>query len=256
MRRPRIGITCDLGKRNFPEAPQVRPRHVLMDAYVECVVRAGGAPLLLPSVEHEAAVAAALESVDGLIISGGGHDIDPALYGEARLPECGPANPRREAAEMAACRGAMARDMPVLGICGGMQVIHIAAGGTLCQDIPSQVAGALAHRPAAGEARTYAFHEVEVAPSLLGEVLGGASVVNSHHHQSARGEVAGARVSARAADGVVEAVESPSHRFVVGVQWHPESMAAYGYGDSGGAARLFARFVEEARAFAEAGAAR
>ncbi len=256
MRRPRIGITCDVGKRNFPEAPEVRPRHVLMDAYVECVIRAGGTPLLLPAAADASACAAALESVDGLIISGGGHDLDPALYGEERRRECSPSNPRRETAEMAACRGAMSRDMPVLGICGGMQVIHIAAGGTLYQDIPSQVEGALSHRPAEGEARTYTFHEIAVGPSLLREVLGAASVVNSHHHQSAREAVAGVRVSARAPDGVVEAVECPSRRFVVGVQWHPESMSAYGYGDSGGAARLFARFVEEARAFAREADAR
>ena len=86
MKRPRIGITCDVGKRNYPEEPKVRPRHVLMDAYVECVIKAGGAPLLLPAVEDEQASVSLLTGVHGLIISGGGHDIDPMLYGEERLP--------------------------------------------------------------------------------------------------------------------------------------------------------------------------
>ena len=186
MKRPRIGITCDVGKRNYPEEPKVRPRHVLMDAYVESVIKAGGAPLLLPAVEDEQASVSLILGIDGLIISGGGHDIDPMLYGEERLPECSPTNPKRETAEMAACRGAMSRDMPVLGICGGMQVINIAAGGTLYQDIPSQVAGALTHRPRNTDENTYTFHEIEIGESILGEVLGASSVVNSHHHQSAR----------------------------------------------------------------------
>ncbi len=252
MLRPRIGITCDVGKRNFPEAPRVRPRHVLMDAYVEAVIKAGGVPLLLPAAEDARTCAAAVGGVDGLIISGGGHDIDPTLYGEERLLECGPTNPRRETAEMAACRDAISRDMPVLGICGGMQVVNIAAGGALYQDIPSQVAGALTHRPENAEESTYAFHEIEIGDSILAEILGSASRVNSHHHQSAREVGTGVRVSARAADGVIEAIECPAHQFVLGVQWHPESMSAYGYADRKGAEHLFARLIHEARAFAKA----
>ena len=251
MKRPRIGITCDVGKRNFPEEPKVRPRHVLMDAYVESVIKAGGAPLLLPAVEDEQASVSLLLGIDGLIISGGGHDIDPMLYGEERLPECSPTNPQRETAEMAACRGAMSRDMPVLGICGGMQVINIAAGGTLYQDIPSQVPDALTHRPENTDENTYTFHEIEIGDSILGEVLGASSVVNSHHHQSAREVGPGVRVSAKTEDGVIEAIESPSHQFVVGVQWHPESMSAYGYADMDGAAQLFSRFVDEARIYSD-----
>ncbi len=250
MRRPRIGITCDLGERRFPEEPRARPRHVLMDAYVEAVLKAGGAPLLLPSVEEGSAVAAALEGLDALVISGGGHDIDPARYGEERLPACGPANPRREASELAACRAAMARDMPVLGICGGMQVLNVTAGGALWQDVPSQMGEAVAHRPENARESTYTFHEVEIEGAMLGEIIGSESVVNSHHHQGARATGPGVSVAARAADGLVEAIECPQHRFVVGVQWHPEAMSAYGYADTEGAARLFSRFVEEARAFA------
>ena len=192
-----------------------------MDAYVECVIKAGGAPLLLPAVEDEQASVSLLTGVHGLIISGGGHDIDPMLYGEERLPECSPTNPTRETAEMAACRGALSRDMPVLGICGGMQVINIAAGGTLYQDIPSQVPDALTHRPENTDENTYTFHEIEIGDSILGEVLGSSSVVNSHHHQSAREVGPGVRVSARTEDGVIEAIESPSHQFVVGLAVAP-----------------------------------
>ena len=244
MKRPRIGITCDVGKRNYPEEPKVRPRHVLMDAYVESVIKAGGAPLLLPAVEDEQASVALLTGIHGLIISGGGHDIDPMLYGEERLPECSPTNPKRETAEMAACRGAMSRDMPVLGICGGMQVINIAAGGTLYQDIPSQVPGALTHRPKNTDENTYTFHEIEIGDSILGEVLGTSSVVNSHHHQMR----ARLRVSAKTEDGVVEAREplAPVRRG----RADPESMA-FCSPKWTGAAQLFSRFVDEARVYGD-----
>jgi len=214
------------------------------------VVKAGGAPLLLPAVDDEQAVLSLLLSIDGLIISGGGHDIDPMLYGEERLPECSPTNPKRETAEMAACRGAVSRDMPVLGICGGMQVVNIVAGGTLYQDIPSQVTESLTHRPEHADESTYTFHEIDIGESILNEILGDSSVVNSHHHQSARDVGPGVRVSARTEDGIIEAIECPSYQFVVGVQWHPESMSAYGYADADGAAQLFSRFVDEARSYA------
>ena len=250
MSRPRVGITCDLSRRDFPEPPHQRDRHVLMDAYVEAVRKAGGVPLLLPAVDESDALSF-LEGIDALIISGGGHDLDPETFGEKRLPECGPDNPRRGGFELALSRAALGRDIPQLGICGGMQVLNVAAGGTLFQDISAQVPGALPHKPEDEKKATYAFHEVEVLSSHLEEIIGpGPHQVNSAHHQSVKDLAPGMRLAARSADGVVEAIEGPSHRFVLGVQWHPESMTVHGYGESRRAAHLFARLVDEARIFA------
>jgi len=250
MSRPRIGITCDLGKREFPEKPKERDRHILMDAYIEAVLKAGALPFLLPSVAEEQDAVAFLDGIDALVISGGGHDIDPDSYGEKRLPACGPPNAKRGLTELALCRSAMSRDMPVLGICGGMQVISVAGGGTLYQDIASQVKGALAHRPPNPKKATYTYHEVDILPSILGETVGeGPITVNSHHHQSVKELGEGMRLTARSPDGVVEAIECASCRFVVGVQWHPESMASYGLGDSLTAEHLFARLAGEAREY-------
>ncbi|MDA0999949.1 MAG: gamma-glutamyl-gamma-aminobutyrate hydrolase family protein [bacterium] len=250
MPRPRIGITCDLSQRKFPEEPTLRDRHVLMDAYVDAVVQAGGVPMLLPALNDEAGTLSLLDGLDALIISGGGHDLDPATYGEKRRPSCGPSNVKREVFELSICRSAMSRDIPVLGICGGMQVMNVAADGTLLQDIDDQVKSPLPHRPKNAKKATYTFHPVKIFPSCLEGTIGaGDHYVNSAHHQSVKEPGPGMAVVAISADGVIEAIESPSHRFVLGVQWHPESMAAYGFGECHRAEHLFARFVDEARAY-------
>ncbi|MEK6709783.1 MAG: gamma-glutamyl-gamma-aminobutyrate hydrolase family protein [Nitrospinota bacterium] len=249
MSRPRIGVTCDLNQREFPEEPRMRDRHYVMDAYVQAVLKSGGVPLLLPSVSGETDAMAFLDGIDALIITGGGHDIRPEAYGAKRLAHCGPANPKREAFELALCRCSLACDMPILGVCGGMQVLNVATGGTLVQDIGAEIKGALPHR--SGKSATYVFHPVEVLSSFLEETIGpGPHLVNSHHHQSVKEVGPGMRVSAASADGVVEAIECASCRFVMGVQWHPESMAAYGLGDSLSAEHLFARLLDEARDYA------
>lgn len=258
MIRPRIGITCDLNKRKFPEEPKERDRHCLMDAYVSAVQKAGGLPLLLPSLEEECSALAYLDGLDALIVSGGGHDISPEAFGEKRMPQCGPPNPKRADFELSICRGALSRDMPVLGICGGMQVLNVAAGGTLIQDIAKQVEKPIQHIPKNPKRTTYTFHPVEVLSSNLEAIIGsGPHSVNSHHHQSVKDLGPGMRLAAKSPDGVVEAIECVSHRFVLGVQWHPESMAAYGYGDSLTSEHLFARLIHEAREYAlDAGARR
>jgi putative glutamine amidotransferase len=252
MIRPRIGITCDLTQSQFPEEPTERDHHTLMDAYVISVQKSGGIPILLPSMEDEKDALAYLDILDALIISGGGHDIDPEFFGEMRLPECGPPNKKRATFELSICRGALSRDMPVLGICGGMQVLGVAAGGTLVQDIATQVENAVPHIPEDPETVTYMFHPVNVMPSTtLEETIGsGPHTVNSHHHQSIKDIGSRMRLAAQSEDGVVEAIECASCRFFLGVQWHPESMAAYGYGDSGTSDHLFARLIAEARDYA------
>ncbi len=250
MIRPRIGITCDLTKRKYLEEPKERDRHSLMGAYVHVIQKAGGIPFLLPSMDDEKDALAFIEILDALVISGGGHDIDPGIFGERPIPECSPPNRKRADFELSICRGALSRDLPVLGICGGVQVLNVAAGGTLVQDIAAQLEGALVHIPEDAEKETYTFHPIEVLPSKLEATIGpGEYTVNSHHHQSVKDLGSGMRIAARSPDGVIEAIECTSCRFVLGVQWHPESMAAYEYGDSHTSEHIFARLIDEAREF-------
>lgn len=214
---PVIGITCghDVeGKQDrwFVKAP-----------YIRSVVEAGGIPLLIPPTWDEGVLARCLERVDGLLLPGGA-DVDPDRYGQTPHPALGRVDPEWDALDVTAARLALARDLPVLGICRGIQVLNVAAGGTLYQDIPSQVDNALLHdQDAPGWQAT---HEVTVAPgSRLAEILGTAVVrVNTFHHQAVLDVAPGFRAVAWAADGVVEGIESMVHRFALGVQWHPERM--------------------------------
>jgi putative glutamine amidotransferase len=211
---PVVGITLGDGDRPG--------YHGMREDYARSVERAGAIPVVLPSLgpEHAGAV---LDRVDGLVLSGG-IDVDPALYGRPPHPKLGRVDRRRDDFELALTREALARDLPLLAICRGIQVLNVATGGTLVQDIPSEWKGAVTH-DAPGR-RTRRSHVVEVVgASRLGEVLGeGAVSVNSFHHQAIDELGAGLVVSARCPkDGLVEGVEMPGRAFVLGVQWHPES---------------------------------
>jgi putative glutamine amidotransferase len=212
-RRPTIGITVGIESNGYFS---IRPE------YVRAVEKAGGLPILLPpTVATEAP--SRLAAVDGLMLTGG-DDVDPALYGQ-------PAHPtskwtrERDDFELAVVREALERDMPVLAICRGQQVLNVALGGTLVQDIPDEIPQAGAHR-LKDVPRWQIAHEVEVASGTrLREILGRDVLpVNSSHHQAVRDLGRGLQVAARSCDGVIEAVELPGRRFVVGVQWHPEAM--------------------------------
>lgn len=213
-RKPRIGITCDVGDR--PEG-----LHRLRREYVEAIFDLGGLPLLLPALPDvgEREVSGLADPLDGVLISGGGHDVDPSHYGESPLCEL-PLNPLRTHFELLLAQEAVRREIPTLGVCGGCQVLNVAAGGTLYQDLPRQVPGALPHR-----ADRSARHEVAVEPrSLLGEILHRRRLkVNTSHHQAIKEVGPGFQVSARAPDGVIEAIERRKP-FVLGVQWHPENL--------------------------------
>jgi putative glutamine amidotransferase len=194
--------------------------------YVEGVAEAGGVPVVLPPVGGIRAAETLLERMNGLLLTGG-TDLHPGYYGEDPDPKLGITIPERDAFEMALVEAALRRRMPVFGICRGMQLLNVALGGTLYQDLPSQLSGAvLKHWQKAPKWQSA--HEVEVLEcSWVGEVTDSRSIeVNSYHHQGIKDLAGGLVVSAHSSDGVVEAVESRdfSRWWIVGVQWHAEAM--------------------------------
>ncbi len=217
MRRPRIGVTLDLD--------EAAGRYQLQRAYADAVLAAGGLPLLIAHAD-EAAAGAYLALCDGLVVTGGAFDIPPERYGAAREAACGRTQPARTAFEWALCEAALAGRLPLLGVCGGMQLMNVVRGGTLWQDLPTDLG--LSHEQASP--REAPSHDVEVVPgTLLASLVGTAPLpANSTHHQAVRQPGAGVLVAGRTADGVVEALELPDAPFAVGVQWHPEALAARG----------------------------
>jgi putative glutamine amidotransferase len=196
----------------------------LNDSYVHALETAGLTPLIVPPLADNAALGRVLDAVSGLVLTGG-EDVDPLHYERAAHPQLGGVNPRRDATEIALARAAHDRKLPVLAICRGVQVLNVALGGTLVQDIPSEVSTIIAHEPdAPRQVRT---HDIAVNdPSRLASALGATSVrVNSIHHQALEQVAPELSVVARAPDGVVEAVESSEPAWwAVGVQWHPEEL--------------------------------
>jgi putative glutamine amidotransferase len=230
--RPRIGLTLD--------ADEGGRRYELGKAYVDAVLAAGGLPILLPYAPEAAAAYLAL--LDGLVVTGGAFDVPPELYGESRRAECGPTKPDRTAFEKDLLEAVLAARLPVLGICGGMQLLNVVRGGTLYQDVPAD-AGLDGHeQPAPKDVPT---HEVRIAPGTqLASLLGTTAVkVNSTHHQAVRDPGQGVLVSGRAPDGLVEAIELPDLPFALGVQWHPEAVARH----DGRQLALYRGLVEAAR---------
>jgi putative glutamine amidotransferase len=212
--RPLVGITIGYSKE--PEF------FTLRDDYVRAVEKAGGLPVVLAPGRPEDA-AELLSRLDGLLLTGGA-DVDPVLYGEEAHETVTRVIPERDAFEIALCRGALRADQPLLAICRGHQVLNVATGGTLIQDIPSQVSGAFDHDP--DRERWETVHEVRILPrTRLREILGAETIaVNSFHHQAVRELGQGLVVSATSTvDGVIEGIEAPDRRLAVGVQWHPEA---------------------------------
>ncbi|HJO96970.1 MAG: gamma-glutamyl-gamma-aminobutyrate hydrolase family protein [Rhodospirillales bacterium] len=236
METPVIGITVD---SEPPGGYSGLPWYALRENYAEAVSRAGGLPVMLPHMTDLAEPY--LETIRGLVIAGGDFDVDPALFGATERHEKVRTKDARTAFELAITRAALARDMPVLGICGGQQLLHVALGGTLIQHIPDAIEGALEHEQP--NSRTEAGHELTVEEgTLLHRIVGVATMaVNSAHHQAAADAPPGVVVNARAPDGVIEGIEAPSRHFCLGVQWHPE------YAISEGDGRIFAAFIKACR---------
>jgi putative glutamine amidotransferase len=221
MSRSNIGITAATERVSSGVLREI-PAIISPARYVEAVQRSGGRPILLPPDPEDAEdPSGVLDLLDALVVTGGAGDLDPALYGEEPHPETGPVQEERDAYELALVRGALARELPILGICRGMQVLNVAYGGTIEQHLPDAL-GHEEHRHTPG---TFADHEVRLAPGSLAARAAGAerTPVKSHHHQGIKEVGSGLEVTGWATeDDAVEALEDPSCRFVLGVLWHPE----------------------------------
>jgi putative glutamine amidotransferase len=219
-RRPSIGITPD----HLAEGAGGPARFELKASYPEAVVRAGGLPLILPVVEDSVVIETYLDRISGLVITGGAFDIHPSAYGEEPREGLGPQKQERTRFESAILRAALKRNLPVLGICGGMQLLNVVLGGTLFQDIRRELTAAKEHEQK--HERSQPQHPVEVHEgSLLAENVGkGQLMVNSTHHQAVNKLGENVIACATAPDGVIEGIEVKGHPFAVGVQWHPEAL--------------------------------
>jgi putative glutamine amidotransferase len=232
--RPLIGIVAQSHGR---EEPGMRTNA----AYVYAIEDAGGLPVIVPLLRDEDALRQLYRRLDGLLLTGG-PDVHPRYYGEEVRPTCGRIDEPLDRVELTLLCWALDDDLPFFGICRGMQLLNVACGGTLYQDLPTEYSGALDHRPPDG--RTALVHELRVEPGTrLAELLGTTHLrVNSTHHQAARVVAAGLVVSARAEDGVIEGLEHPGKTFALGVQCHPEEL----YHAHPPLARLFSAFVAAA----------
>jgi gamma-glutamyl-gamma-aminobutyrate hydrolase PuuD len=227
--RPVVGITTYVAPAIWGDWEQ--DAALVPSQYVDAVERAGGRPLLVPPSNE--GIAETLDAVDGLIFSGGS-DLAPDAYGQEAHPETAGVVPERDDAELALLSAALERDMPVLAICRGSQVLNVALGGDLVQHLP-EVVGDEKHKHTPG---VFADHDVEVVPETrIGRLLGDRAPVKSHHHQGFGRLGEGLVEAARADDGTLEAVEDPSRRFALGVLWHPEA---------GEDLKLFEELVREA----------
>lgn len=219
--RPVIGIPAD---HVVETEITSRSRWQLNDTYVSAIYDAGGLPLILPRLPEVADQL--LELLDGLVLSGGG-DIDPVHYGTEQHPLTAGISPERDDLELRAFAAARERDLPILGICRGVQLVNVAMGGTLVQDIPDQRPGTSQHRQDFdGLGRDDVSHRVTLDPdSQLAGIYGGSEIqTNSYHHQALERIADGLVVTGRADDGTIESVEAPDGPFLVAVQWHPETL--------------------------------
>jgi putative glutamine amidotransferase len=230
--RPLIGITTRLDSEN---------NFHLRRYYAEAVESAGGVPVFIPLIPNRDYLRVIAERLDGLVLSGSNSDIDPAFYGEEPHARLGPVIPERDETDMILLELAEERRTAILAICFGMQSLNVSRGGSLIQDLESQVSDSINHER--GQVNNRPSHGIKIEPDSLLARLAGAEVarVNSSHHQAIKQVGGNLQVIARARDGVIEAVVDPrAERFVLGVQWHPE----IGWDRDNFSQMIFKRFIE------------
>jgi len=233
---PLIGITPDVASFGDKAERLI----VLQERYARAVQDAGAVPLVLPVMPAPARMRRAIESIDGLLVSGGNFDINPRLYGEEPIKAMRNILAERTQFELGLIELALERDMPVLGVCGGAQAINVALGGSLYQDIRTQIAGAAEHER--GSIKDTGGHAVAIVKETkLRKIVGRDSLeVNTTHHQAVKNLGKNLIVNAAASDRIVEGIESRRHTFVLGVQWHPEFLVPRDPAQK----KLFAAFVQ------------
>ncbi len=237
--RPLIGITTRLDSENT---------FYLRRYYAEAVEAAGGVPVYIPLIPDREYLRVLAERIDGLMLSGSDSDIDPACYAEEPHPKLGPVSPERDGTDLTLLEIAEERRAPILAICFGMQSLNVSRGGSLIQDIESQVANPVKHEQ--GQVYNRPSHHIRIEPdSLLAQLAGGETGrVNSSHHQAIKQVGRDLRVIARAHDSVIEAViDTRPDRFVLGVQWHPE----IGWERDKLSQAIFKRFIDAALGYCE-----
>ena len=229
MKKPVIGLTPSLDSDHYTMKTRLH--------YPKALEAAGGIPLLLPPLSPDTVREASL-ICDGLLFTGG-VDVHPSYYGEEMLAACGEVCPQRDEMELSLLRLALERDLPVLGICRGIQLINVGLGGTLWQDLPSQTGSTLCHSQRPPYEMTVHTVHVEESSALFSMLGVREYAVNSTHHQAVRGCAPSLQAAARSCDGIIEAVWRPQSRFLLGVQWHPE----FRFEQDKGAAALFSALV-------------
>jgi putative glutamine amidotransferase len=234
---PIIGITSGTNSTDLNE-------NSIGLSYINAIESAGGIPIVFPLAKKETLFDAYLDIIDGLLLSGG-VDLDPSLYGEESKPEMGRIDVERDRIEIFLTKKALKANIPILGICRGIQTLNVAAGGTLYQDIPTEHSNTLKHRQnAPGSYGTQTINAQE--GSRLLEILDQPTLrVNSFHHQAVKKIAPDFMISAVASDGIIEGIESGHHNFVIGVQFHPELM----WQDNPPITALFVAFVNAARSY-------
>ena len=217
--KPTVGFDCDIGVCG----PQKRQMLEVYRDYTDSAQLAGGIPILLPATHDPGHIDEQLDLVDGLVLIGGS-DLAPRIYGAKKHPETKLMHSARQFYDIELARAAIRRKIPILGICGGLQLINVVCGGDLIQHVPDVVSGEVVHRKEGGGA----MHEVVIEPDTrLARIVGmDRLTVNSGHHQAANRIGSGLRAAAHSADGIVEAIESTGDTFLLCVQWHPERLAA------------------------------
>jgi putative glutamine amidotransferase len=241
---PLIGITADISAVTANgTGPAHEPILFLPQRYHRAVQKAGGMSLLLPPIASRSELRKTLQRFDGILISGGNFDIHPTYYGEKPISALGVIKRERTEFELQLIDLALNQDLPLLGICGGAQAINVALGGSLYQDIATELPSANQHEQRAERGG----HPIEIHPGTrLRQIVRKQTLkVNTTHHQAVRKLGKGLRVNATAKDGLVEGIESPYHRFVLGVQWHPETLV----GEDPCQRRIFSSFISAAKHF-------